>query len=87
MKTIKCASMDGEYVDFLSVSDPDGPELEAYASNRLLAFIGDGEVPTNGGEIIEYNVEEDKVKAHVAESVRKGRLSSVPVGSFDFVSE
>ena len=86
MKAIKCASLDGFEVDFISVSEVDGEELECYVSQRFLEKTKGSVYHTEHGEIMDYEIADEDVSSHVKESVERENLIQVKPGGFDFCS-
>jgi len=80
LKKAKLVTVDGISVDFLSISEPDGPEIECYSSDRMYFN------KPSSAEIAEFNIDDDKVDEFVADCVNTNSLKRTLPGTFDFVT-
>jgi hypothetical protein len=72
---IQIASLDGEELDYLCVSLPDGGDLETYASRGR----------ADCGEIVDFFIEDDKVETYVLQATIG--LVRIDNGKIDFIAD
>jgi hypothetical protein len=81
MKAVKIASLDGEELDYVCVSIPDGEDLETYASQR---FIEQEQGCAAGGEIVDFFIEDDKLVEYLQFATID--LIRIANGTVDFIA-
>lgn len=88
MKNIKIATIDGTELDFVSVSEPDGEELQTYISQRLLDMSM--ECKEKGEKLLDLKIKdvtEFKIRDYYAEkfiSKLPENLVEIEPGIIDF---
>lgn len=82
MKTIKIATIDGNNVNYLCISNPNGSDIITYADADF-----DAKNLTELAEIAEYDILDEDLEKHIQETLMcNPNLSQCRNGEYDMIS-